>query len=642
MADIWMDVDTALAEVPVNIMPLLDDTDFKTIEGAVAYNAAGMALRWHFVTSAGAYTVTSVTPTTGGNYDWTDQGDSGVYTIEIPASGGASINNDTEGYGWFTGVATGVLPWRGPIIGFRAAAINDSLCDTNTTGLLAPTTAGRTLDVSAGGEAGVDWANVGSPTTTLNLSGTSTKALEPTTAGRTLDVTTTGEAGLDFANVNIPAGAIPALGIVDNGTAQSATGTTLVLRSAAAFADDELIGATIVITGGSAGVGQSRVITDYVSSTDTATVDTWTTTPTGTITYAIFGGSPASASLVPNVNVTQISGDSTAADNLETMLDGTGGQTLSLGALTVSGATTLTGNVSAAAGVTITQSTTNGHGISVTGNGTGNGINSVGGATGNGIRGLGGATSGDGIVAAGQTSGHGLTATGVGTTKHGINAAGGSTTSDGIRATGGGTGNGATFTSGSGATGQGVNITSAATNGSALVCTAAGTGSGISASGGASGRGALLAAGATGTAGLAITGGGTSGAGLTVTTTSGDAIQAIATAGHGMSLTANGTSKHGLVATGGTAGTSDGIKGVAGTGGIDIRGDITANAMVEAYPADGAAPTIAQAMFLTMQSVGEVSVSGTTLTVKKLDGSTTAATYTLDSATTPTSRTRAS
>ena len=37
---------------------------------------------------------------------------------------------------------------------------------------LKPTTAGRTLDVTAGGEAGIDWANVGSPTTTVNLSGT--------------------------------------------------------------------------------------------------------------------------------------------------------------------------------------------------------------------------------------------------------------------------------------------------------------------------------------------------------------------------------------------------------------------------------------------------------------------------------------
>lgn len=35
-----------------------------------------------------------------------------------------------------------------------------------------PTTAARTLDVSATGEAGVDWANIGSPTTAVNLSAT--------------------------------------------------------------------------------------------------------------------------------------------------------------------------------------------------------------------------------------------------------------------------------------------------------------------------------------------------------------------------------------------------------------------------------------------------------------------------------------
>lgn len=43
------------------------------------------------------------------------------------------------------------------------------------TSSLKPTTAGRTLDVSAGGEAGLDWANIGSPTTTVNLSGTTVK-----------------------------------------------------------------------------------------------------------------------------------------------------------------------------------------------------------------------------------------------------------------------------------------------------------------------------------------------------------------------------------------------------------------------------------------------------------------------------------
>lgn len=50
---------------------------------------------------------------------------------------------------------------------------DDSLC---------PTTSGRTLDVSSGGEAGVDWANVGSPTTTLNLSGTTVKTATDTAA----------------------------------------------------------------------------------------------------------------------------------------------------------------------------------------------------------------------------------------------------------------------------------------------------------------------------------------------------------------------------------------------------------------------------------------------------------------------------
>lgn len=124
----YLDVDSALAEVPVNIAPLIDDTDFVTIEESVAYNASGMDLIWHFLTTSGAYSATPVTPTTGGDYDWTHQ-DGGMYTIEIPASGGASINNDTEGFGWFTGVCDGVLPWRGPTITFRAAGLNNALID---------------------------------------------------------------------------------------------------------------------------------------------------------------------------------------------------------------------------------------------------------------------------------------------------------------------------------------------------------------------------------------------------------------------------------------------------------------------------------------------------------------------------------
>lgn len=172
MPAIWYDVDVALAEVPITISALIDDGDFKTREESVVYNQAGLDLVWNFTTTAGAMTQTAVTPTdTGGDYDWVNQGN-GMYSIEIPASGGASINNDTEGFGWFTGFATGILPWVGPVCGFRAAALNNSLIDAGTTGLLAPTTAARTLDVTATGAAGIDWSNVENPTTALNLSAT--------------------------------------------------------------------------------------------------------------------------------------------------------------------------------------------------------------------------------------------------------------------------------------------------------------------------------------------------------------------------------------------------------------------------------------------------------------------------------------
>ena len=106
------------------------------------------------------------------------------------------------------------------------------------------------------------------------------------------------------------------LGIVTAGTAQSATSTTLVLAASSAFADDELNGAVVVITGGT-GVGQSRVITNYTGSTDTAEVDAWTTTPSGTITYVVFAASPASATSLPAVNLTQIAGSAVSTSTAQ-------------------------------------------------------------------------------------------------------------------------------------------------------------------------------------------------------------------------------------------------------------------------------------------------------------------------------------
>lgn len=90
---------------------------------------------------------------------------------------------------------------------------------------LVPTTAGRTLDVSAGGEAGVDWANVGSPTTTLDLSGTTIKTTQQVdvntiktqtvtcAAGVTVlasvgtAATSTAQTGDNYARIGAPVGA---------------------------------------------------------------------------------------------------------------------------------------------------------------------------------------------------------------------------------------------------------------------------------------------------------------------------------------------------------------------------------------------------------------------------------------------------
>lgn len=65
------------------------------------------------------------------------------------------------------------------------------------------------------------------------------------------------------------------------------------------------------------------------------------------------------------------------------------------------------------------------------------------------------------------------------------------------------------------------------------------------------------------------------------------------------------------------------------------------DAVPDSVPSDGSRPSIKQALYLLTQFMLERSVSGTTLTVKKPDGSTTLVTLTLDDATTPQSITRA-
>jgi hypothetical protein len=189
-------------------------------------------------------------------------------------------------------------PDTGAPITFAGSPVISAYVDNSTTQI----TAGITLTVDFDGVTGLH--NVRVVATSGNGYTTGTNVALIVTTGTVDSVSAVGYKVAEFslgragtANVtqfDDTAGAVRWMQITDQGTAQAATGTTLQLRAAAAFADDELIGQTVFITGGSTGVGQSRLITDYVSATDTATVDTWTTTPTGTITYKICPTAPSS------------------------------------------------------------------------------------------------------------------------------------------------------------------------------------------------------------------------------------------------------------------------------------------------------------------------------------------------------------
>jgi len=68
--------------------------------------------------------------------------------------------------------------------------------------------------------------------------------------------------------------------------------------------------------------------------------------------------------------------------------------------------------------------------------------------------------------------------------------------------------------------------------------------------------------------------------------------------------------------------------------------DIWETVLTEAYSADGAAGTATQILYACQQFLLDADVSGTTMVIRKLDGTTAAITLTLDNATTPSDKNR--
>lgn len=106
------------------------------------------------------------------------------------------------------------------------------------------------------------------------------------------------------ALANAPTATGTGLTALASGTAQAGAGNQEIKFAASStFADDIMIGNVVNLVTGT-GAGQSRIITDYVQSTDLATVNrVWDTNPDGTTTYEVVWGA-SDAWLIEGIDAT--------------------------------------------------------------------------------------------------------------------------------------------------------------------------------------------------------------------------------------------------------------------------------------------------------------------------------------------------
>lgn len=630
--------------VEIGMGPFLDETDGKTAETALTITQPDIRLKKNGGAWAQKNAAQTLSHEENGWYevalDTTDTNTVGILIVAIHESGALPV-------------------WREFIV--LPAAIYDWL--TAGAAPLTPTTAGRTLDVSAGGEAGVDWANVGSPTTTLNLSGTTIKTAT--------DVET------DTQDIQ---GRLPAALTADG----NIKADSLRISGSATAADNVEI------------VFSTDFATNYDSTNDrwTVNVKTWNDLTT------------VALPLIPTVAGRTLDVSAGGEAGIDWANVGTPGSTVNLSATTVNLVNTLT---------TYTGNTVQ----------TGDSFARIG-AAGAGLTDLGGMSTtmkaqveteaNDALV--GQNLDHLVKIavdTNFATTVHADsvigqladNGAGFDRTTDSLEAIRD-RGDAAWTTATGFSTHSAADVWAVATRVLTAATNITSTGGTITVSSGSVSVYDFTAAAkaliqteaedaivvhrldellnadsdidgaAPPTVGSVFHELMTKTAGSFTFDQATDSLEALRDRGDAAWTTATGFSTHTAAdvwAVGTrvlTAGTNialakgTGVTGFNDLSAADVRtavGLASANLdtqldalptaaenftavlttqMTESYAADGTAPTLAQAVFLVMQSLHEFAISGTTRTVKKIDGTTTAATFTLDSASAPTSTTRAS
>ncbi|MDH3981288.1 MAG: hypothetical protein OES84_00130 [Kiritimatiellaceae bacterium] len=284
----------------------------------------------YYKDGAGAWTSLAITDTV------TEIGTTGMYTIELTA---AELNHD-------------LVTIKFTSTNAADTAVIIRTFDVDIEDLVRSTTPANSLDVSATGEAGIDWANVGGQSTSVNLSNTTTnlvntvttytgntpqtgdayaivnngtygnaQLVRSTTPANTLDVNATGGAGLDWANVDGQTSAVTlsntTVGTVTANTDMRGTDNALLAASAPTNFGD----LAITVTAGEVTVGTNNDKTGYTASTVT---DKTGYSISGTKTTLDALNDIAATDVVSSGAITTLAGAVVNVDTVDTLTTYTG------------------------------------------------------------------------------------------------------------------------------------------------------------------------------------------------------------------------------------------------------------------------------------------------------------------------------
>lgn len=275
--------------------PFLDSTDFLTPKTGLTIANTDVKL----VVNGGA----SANKNSGGGTHRVN----GVYGVTFDATDTATVGELEVSV-----VVSGALPVFDKFFVVEET-VYDALFAASAPGYLQSTVAARTVDVSAGGEVGVDWANVGSPTTAVDLSGTTIKTTQkvdidtiktnPVVNGGTITfptnatvASTTGAVGSVTGAVGSVTGAVGsvtgavgsvtgAVGSVAGNVGGNVTGSVGSVATGGIAAASFAAGAIDAASIAAAAIGASEIATDAIDA-DALAADAVTEIVTGVFARA--------------------------------------------------------------------------------------------------------------------------------------------------------------------------------------------------------------------------------------------------------------------------------------------------------------------------------------------------------------------